>query len=182
METAVSHLSLTLGNLMTENTNKDRREKFEEEAERIRNSDRGISETADAIEEVREKYYNSKWEKMEEDIQEMEDYKRYAFILGSGLISALIGAGVFGLAGFSTIGAVIFGVIITLVASAHMTKPGLQFMKEFKQQSGGVAGQQQESGSKSSKRNAICQNCGWQNLQSNNFCNDCGKELKPSNE
>lgn len=177
METAVSHLSLTLGNLMTENTNKDRREKFEEEAERIRNSDRGISETADAIEEVREKYYNSKWEKMEEDIEDIEDYKRYAFIVGSGLISALIGAGIFSIAGFGAIGAVVFGITIILVASVHMTKPGLQFMREFNQQTGGVTGQQQNSGSTDSNQKTICQSCGWTNPMKNDFCHDCGGEL-----
>lgn len=31
--------------------------------------------------------------------------------------------------------------------------------------------------SASSQTNVICQSCGWQNSQDNNFCHDCGAEL-----
>lgn len=175
VETVDFRLNQVRDSLMTEDTNKTRREKFDEETARIRDSNKGISETAEEIEEVRKKYYNSKWEKMEEDRQYMADYKRYSFILGSGLLFALIFGYIFGIWG-----ALITGVIGVLVATAYMTKPGLHIMESLTD--GADNSQQVDTSNSQAEKNLICTDCGWQNPRSNNFCIDCGRELGTENE
>lgn len=157
---------------MTEDTERGRREKFEEEAEQIRNSDRDFSEKTNAISNARDKYYSSIWEKVEGDLERMDDTKRYTIILGSGFLYGLFFWIIFGDFGMFIIG----GTIGILFASSFTTKPGVRILNELAQQSEAANGSQRQTTNKPSKK-TICSVCGWQNPISNNFCNDCGEEL-----
>lgn len=162
---------------MNSDSKKSRREKYQEELETVRNSDMGMTEKSEAISEVREKYYDSKYEERREDVEEMDDPKRYVFILGGGFIMGMLGLLLLQSGG----GFVMMGALGLFIASAFLTKPGIDFMESMGEvieaMDDSEQQQQSVSASKSSESKRICSECGWQNPQSNNYCHDCGSKM-----
>ena len=162
---------------MSSKSKTSRRKQYKNDLERINNSDRSISEKMKARSEIEDQYYDSSWAKMQDQINEMEDQHRYALMAVLGIFSAIVGS-------FSqdpVTGFIVFGAIGVLAGLAFLTEPGLVLMetlsKELGENDNNLQQQQTVSSSKSSNPKKICQECGWQNSQSNNFCHDCGSKM-----
>ena len=105
---------------------------------------------------------------------EMSVQKAIAIIVGSlftlGLVLGFISSGNGIAAGFTLIVAAGIWMIFT--------EEGREAWNDIQEKSQ----QQQQTDSSRSKPKRICSECGWQNPQRNNYCNDCGAELPTSNE
>jgi hypothetical protein len=161
---------------MNNDNNKSTRDKYEEDIEEIQDSDMSFTERRKSISELQDKHYDSQWGQLEDGLTEENKEKRYAIIIGAPIIFGLIGTIILqDLAG----GFVFIGGLTFICFSIFMTKPGVQFLKNMEEDMGNNQQQQQKPSRSKPKR--ICSKCGWQNPESNNYCHDCGAELKKPN-
>lgn len=56
------------------------------------------------------------------------------------------------------------------------------YMSEVADSDSGQSTQSVDLPTESAETKIICQSCGWQNTYENNYCHDCGDELKESTE
>lgn len=76
--------------------------------------------------------------------------------------------------GFSTMG------VLTMIALwLTISKHGVAFRKEVSEnmETPQQQNQQQTKTGSSQVEQIVCQNCGWKNPKTNNYCHDCGNEL-----
>ena len=161
---------------MSSKSKASRRKRYKDDLEKIDNSNLSISEKMKARSELDDQYYNSPYAKLQDQVNEMEDEHQYALIGVVSIVSAVIGAFFLNdpVAGFFA-----FGAIGLIVGVALLTEPGLQMMELLSENLGNDDNSQQSTVTtpKSSKPKRICQECGWQNAESNNFCHDCGSTM-----
>lgn len=58
-----------------------------------------------------------------------------------------------------------------------LTESGAEWAMEISNQSGSSSSSQSVSVGSKKDKSLVCTSCGWQNSQTNNYCNDCGEEL-----
>jgi membrane protease subunit (stomatin/prohibitin family) len=115
-----------------------------------------------------------------------EDVPNNNVSVGVILIFGVIGVATGGLAAGPS-SAVIFGIIasvvglfISLFMSEEFREEVEEIRKEKEQQRQQQQQQQQAKASEAHKTKVVCQHCGWQNNNNNNYCNDCGEPINES--
>lgn len=153
-----------------------RRERYEQRIEQIKNSDLSFTDRHRAISKAQKEFYDSDWEMLADGMEEWE-LKHKVVIVGSAfLIGGIFGAIIVpqsAISGFfygGLLGAS-FGLLIG-------TESGMQLMQFVNTISEDSRQKQQSAASSSSQKpKRICSNCGWQNNVKNKYCNDCGSKL-----
>lgn len=71
------------------------------------------------------------------------------------------------------------GCLVTFPFWAIFTESGARWAEDVTNSSDSNRTTQIQKNPEPSKE-SVCQNCGWQNADDNNFCHDCGKEIGSS--
>lgn len=77
---------------------------------------------------------------------------------------------------------VLTAIIPTFIVLMTLSKTNVALRREFvrimqKAAEDASQQQQQNGASQSNVEKVVCQNCGWKNPESNNYCHDCGNEI-----
>lgn len=124
-------------------------------------------------EKIRKEKQRKNGENNATGIEDAEVAKKITIFLGTFLsVGLLIGSIAIGELGVGLIVAVIaIGVLITL-ANVDNEAWG-EFLVDLED-----INHQQQSSFSESDPTRICSSCGWQNPRNNNYCHDCGSELR----
>lgn len=148
----------------------DADQSFDERAEET--ADDAKQSFRDRVEEIKRERESGKREGVQE---ETPQNVQWGIVAAAFLVGGILGAAsnpAEPVSGFFVIGFIAGG-----VAWAFATESGKAFRKEFKENMDEMQQQQQQSTS-SSQSKVICSNCGWKNPETNNYCHDCGEQLR----
>lgn len=144
---------------------------YEKELEKIREEKRQISDDSPSDVPI--------YHKLSED-------QKLLYGVGAFLLGGFIGAFV-----YSTnplFGFFVFGLMASFSVSLIITEAGVALRRTMEDidmdtnNSSDNQQQQQISTNQRSGPTTVCQNCGWQNPANNNYCHDCGNEIKSTSE
>jgi hypothetical protein len=152
----------------------DEQNSFSEKESAQDDADQSFRERVEEIRNERKEGREGRSGEVENFQEEISQQGQWGIVVGTFLVGGILGAvsNAEPVMGFF-VGGLFFGG----VAWAFATESGENFRKEFKENME-EAQQQQQQTSSNSKPKVVCSNCGWKNPKANNYCHDCGEQLK----